>query len=86
MAWPIDAIIYVFLFQLAYFFSIFFDLPLVTVMGWGKTEEYLSDSPTLETVTLNYVSFEQCRKDYNYKYIRASMICAGVLGGGKVSN
>mmetsp|Transcript_8830 Transcript_8830/g.12833 ORF Transcript_8830/g.12833 Transcript_8830/m.12833 type:complete len:598 (+) Transcript_8830:86-1879(+) len=55
----------------------------VTVMGWGKTEEYLSDSPTLETVTLNYVSFEQCRKDYNYKYIRASMICAGVLGGGK---
>ena len=67
------------------FLSFFPDLPLVTVMGWGKTKEYLSDSPTLETVTLNYVSFEQCRKDYNYANIRASMICAGVLGGGKVS-
>merc|ERR1711976_371417 len=58
---------------------------MCTVSGWGTTSEGGSLACTLMKVEVPVVSDDDCRDAYGQNDIAASMICAGLDAGGKVS-
>lgn len=56
----------------------------VVAIGFGTTSEgalFLSDS--LQEVTVTYIARARCDPIYGGGQLKAGMLCAGVLGGGK---
>ncbi|GJQ76784.1 hypothetical protein Trydic_g12504, partial [Trypoxylus dichotomus] len=53
------------------------------IFGWGYTRELGYVSPHLRKVTVPVVNRVQCRKLYHPNAISDSMICAGLMKGGK---
>jgi secreted trypsin-like serine protease len=56
-----------------------------TVTGWGATSEGGSGSNRLMQVTVPIVSDQECANSYGNSFDAATMICAGLRGGGKDS-
>ncbi|XP_013791011.1 trypsin-1-like [Limulus polyphemus] len=54
-----------------------------TVTGWGNVKEGGSPSYTLKAVTVPVITNELCKKQHGQGEITATMLCAGVLEGGK---
>ncbi|XP_068628101.1 transmembrane protease serine 9-like, partial [Battus philenor] len=55
----------------------------LTVTGWGDTMENGATSETLMAVTVNAVSYDECKQTYST--LTPRMICAGVPEGGRDS-
>jgi len=58
------------------------DNQVLTVTGWGATSEGGSLAANLQMVNVNYISQQQCGTVYNTA-LSMSMLCAGVMAGGK---
>lgn len=59
------------------------DGSVVSVTGWGTTEEGGYSSDQLQRVDVNIVSLADCQAAYSDELVTDRMLCAGVTEGGK---